>query len=82
MYDVERRKTGAIERRLSPNSWLTLNPACYAEYLRQLDCVDGPTHSRSEHARLTLTNAIAIIYRSGLVIILIPGYNPMTRGAR
>jgi hypothetical protein len=80
--DDERRNVGAIERRLSDNSWLTYDPACYAEYLRRLDWVDGPTHSRSEHARLALTDATAIVYRSGLVIILTPGYDPRARGAR
>jgi hypothetical protein len=77
----ERRAVGCISRRLSPNSFITDDPEACATWLRALNWIDQPRHSRGEHARLTLTDATAIIYASsGLVIILTPGYATLPRG--
>ncbi len=66
------RYLGVITRRLTDTTFETDNPALCAEWLRELDYVDVPRHGPRELARLQLGTGTAIVYSSGLVVML-PG---------
>ena len=69
---ADTRYLGVITRRLSDTTFETDNPALCAGWLRQLEYVDVPRHAPREYARLQLGTGAAIVYSSGLVVML-PG---------
>ncbi len=72
MGTADTRYIGVITRQLSDTTFETGNPALCAEWLRELEYVDVPRHGPREHARLQLGTGTAIVYSSGLVVML-PG---------
>ena len=69
---ADTRYSGVITRRLSDTTFETYDPTLCAEWLRALGYVDVPRHGPREHARLRLGTGTAIVYTSGLVVML-PG---------
>ncbi len=69
---ADTRYIGVITRRLGDHTFETDNPAFCAEWLRALDYVDVPKRGPREFARLRLGTGTAIVYSSGLVVML-PG---------